>query len=150
MAPYLLLTAAAAAAAAAAGADPTWRPPFGLAAGQTFAGHYTCGSTAWLFLTIESVTPESVDAIFHFLYPGSTQSGVFEVHGTFVHGRVLKLVSVRPACRWRGPGSRLQPSNPNKPAKPCWALLPHYLPARTAHTHCLRFRGSGSGRRPSA
>eukprot|EP00967_Tisochrysis_lutea_P072918 scaffold97426_cov30-Tisochrysis_lutea.AAC.2 len=84
--------------AAGAWAKEGWNAPFGLEPGQTFVGHYTCGSTAWLFLTIEAASTERVDAAFHFLYPGSTQSGVFELHGTFIHGgRVLKMVSPRHA-----------------------------------------------------
>ena len=67
-------------------------PPFGLAAGQTFVGHYTCASKAWLFLTVETATAEAVEAVFHFVYPGSTQHGAFTMHGTWVSGRILKLV----------------------------------------------------------
>jgi len=103
MRPALAFLAAVAASVTQCGAadPPGWVAPFGLAAGQTFVGHYTCGSTAWLFLTIESATSERVDAAFHFLYPGSTQNGAFELRGSFMQGRVLKLVCARIAAQHR-------------------------------------------------
>ena len=52
-----------------------------MAAGDVYAGSYQCGSAAWLLIHIEKATSEGVDAIFHFLYPSSTQHGAYAMHG---------------------------------------------------------------------
>jgi hypothetical protein len=65
-----------------------------LAPGDVFAGHYVCGSAAWMLLYIERVGEgdEGVEAVFHFVYPGSTQHGAYKLKGSFeTGGRVLKL-----------------------------------------------------------
>ena len=58
--------------------------------GDVYAGHYTCGSPAWLILSIESGAAEAVEAVFTFLYPKSTQHGAYALRGT-IRGRVLQL-----------------------------------------------------------
>ena len=50
--------------------------------GTIFAGHYHCGSPAWLLLYIEEVKATSFSAVFHFLYPTSSQHGAFAMSGT--------------------------------------------------------------------
>uniref|UniRef100_A0A7S4BC79 Uncharacterized protein n=1 Tax=Chrysotila carterae TaxID=13221 RepID=A0A7S4BC79_CHRCT len=60
-----------------------------------YAGHYTCGNTAWLLLRVERATEKEVHAVFHFVYPASTQQGAFEVHGIYGENSVLKLTPTR-------------------------------------------------------
>ena len=72
----------------------------GLREGTLFAGHYQCGSPAWLLLNIEEVTESTINAIFHFVYPTSGQHGAFAMSGSFSakEGRLLRLVGVQGAC----------------------------------------------------
>ncbi len=51
--------------------------------GELYAGTYTCGSPAWLFLHIHDASEQRVNAVFQFLYPSSTQNGAYEVHGKY-------------------------------------------------------------------
>ena len=62
-----------------------------LHAGDVFAGSYKCGSAAWLLMHVEEVSTAGVKAIFHFLYPGTTQHGAFLLHGKWdeTHRRIL-------------------------------------------------------------
>lgn len=64
-----------------------------LHAGDVFAGSYKCGSAAWLLMHVEEVSTAGVKAIFHFLYPGTTQHGAFLLHGKWdeTHRRILSL-----------------------------------------------------------
>ncbi|KAL1523499.1 hypothetical protein AB1Y20_018437 [Prymnesium parvum] len=65
----------------------------GLLPGSVYAGHYVCGSPAWLLLHIEAADAAAVDAIFHFVYPRSTLHGAFSMRGSFSSdlGRLLLL-----------------------------------------------------------
>lgn len=60
-------------------------------AGDVFVGSYTCGTAAWLFMHIEQVSAEAVSAVFHFVYPTSTQHGAYVLQGRFVRPGVLKF-----------------------------------------------------------
>ena len=79
-----------------------------LRSGALYAGHYKCGSPAWLLLHVEEVTESTVNAVFHFVYPSSGQYGAFELSGSFSakEGRLLRL---NPG-EWvhRAPGKVLQ------------------------------------------
>lgn len=80
------------AAAAGSGASTPSEPPHGLREG-VYVGHYVCGSSAWLLLHVEAASAGMVNAVFHFVYPSSTQHGAFELKGSWVNeGRVLRLV----------------------------------------------------------
>ena len=55
----------------------------GFSTGELYAGSYTCGTPAWLFLHIDEASDERVNAVFHFLYPSSTQNGAYQVRGKY-------------------------------------------------------------------
>ena len=55
----------------------------GFSTGEVYAGSYTCGTPAWLFLHIDEASDERVNAVFHFLYPSSTQNGAYQVRGKY-------------------------------------------------------------------
>ena len=60
-----------------------------------YFGRYKCGNYAHLMLHIERVDEEGIDAIFHFLYPSSTQHGAYFMRGSYEFGgRVIKLEPV--------------------------------------------------------
>ena len=61
--------------------EPAAIPVRVMAAGDVYAGSYQCGTAAWLLMHIERATSEGVDAIFHFLYPTSTQHGAYAMRG---------------------------------------------------------------------
>ncbi|KAL3913146.1 MAG: hypothetical protein SGPRY_008088 [Prymnesium sp.] len=65
----------------------------GLVNGSIFAGHYQCGSSAWLLLHLEEVSEVDVSAVFHFVYPSSSQHGAYTMSGQFStsEGRLLRL-----------------------------------------------------------
>lgn len=66
-----------------------WRS---LEPGAVYAGQYMCGSAAWLMLHFEQVNEQGVSAVFHFLYPGSTQHGAYVMTGKHeMSGRVLRF-----------------------------------------------------------
>ena len=48
-----------------------------------YFGRYKCGNYAHLMLHIERVGGEGIDAIFHFLYPSSTQHGAYFMRGSY-------------------------------------------------------------------
>ena len=63
-----------------------------LVEGAIYAGHYVCGGASWLLFHVERVTDDRVQAAFHFLYPSSTQHGVYSLTGKFQEGgRVLSM-----------------------------------------------------------
>jgi hypothetical protein len=53
-----------------------------LTPGSVYAGSYKCGNSAWLLMHVEEASAAGVKAIFHFMYPSSTQHGAFLLHGT--------------------------------------------------------------------
>ena len=55
----------------------------GFSSGALYAGSYTCGTPAWLFLHVDEASDERVTAVFHFLYPSSTQNGAYQIRGKY-------------------------------------------------------------------
>ena len=58
-----------------------------LVPGAVYVGHYYCGSYAWLMFHVEEVSDEGVQAVFHFMYPSSTQHGAYLMRGKYHSNR---------------------------------------------------------------
>ena len=54
-----------------------------ISAGDVYVGSYRCGSPAWLLLQIEEASEKSIKAVFHFVYPSSTQHGAYLMRGSW-------------------------------------------------------------------
>ena len=65
--------------------------------GDVYVGQYMCGSAAWLLLHIDSANADGeVSAVFHFVYPTSTQHGAYQMHGSFRKGLKSNLLELEP------------------------------------------------------
>jgi hypothetical protein len=82
---------------------------FSLTPGDVFAGAYSCGSAAYLLLHIESVTMSEVTAVFHFVYPSSTQHGAYLVRGSWDTSPSTRRLKLVPAEWIHAPKGKIVP-----------------------------------------
>ena len=71
-----------------------------LTPGDVFAGSYVCGNPAWLLLHVIEPTDDTrpFSAVFHFVYPSSTQHGAYTLSGAPFVSRGPRTIQLEPGA----------------------------------------------------
>ena len=71
-----------------------------LTPGDVFAGSYVCGNPAWLLLHVLEPNDDTkpFSAVFHFVYPSSTQHGAYMLSGAPFASRGPSTIQLEPGA----------------------------------------------------